>query len=249
MLMGLGPSILPSILSDVPATIPDLQLWLRSDIGVVQSGGVVTQWKDISGNERHATQSNASQRPTYAATVINNLPGIVFDGVDDFLTGVMPVAPYRNSPTTSSNQEWVIFAVTKMDVLQDGMIAETSDSSGLSQVGFYMNQVGNNRIFTNADGSVAGFKNFTDITNGTFNIGYKEAISRYINSNIDHSFTGTSSQSGTANTQANYRIGLNFANTTPFAGKILEIGMYNRANTNSLQFERLTAYLSNRYSL
>jgi hypothetical protein len=40
-----------------PLTIPDLQVWLKADIGVVTSGSNVTAWNDQSGNNRNFEKS------------------------------------------------------------------------------------------------------------------------------------------------------------------------------------------------
>lgn len=41
--------------------------------------GKVSEWRDKSGNARHATQTDDSYRPTYSATAINNAPGLNFN--------------------------------------------------------------------------------------------------------------------------------------------------------------------------
>jgi hypothetical protein len=100
---------------------------------VIQATGGVSQWSDISGNNRHFTQSVEANRPAYSATAINGKPGIVYDGINDSL--VIPVASWAydypihafvvlrvttftnqyNSPlqfysgTTASTAGWVMF--------------------------------------------------------------------------------------------------------------------------------------------
>ena len=68
------------ITGDVP--IDGLDLWLRSDRGVVTSGGAVTLWHDMSGNERHATQASAGQQPTLSGTSPAGATTVRFDGGD-----------------------------------------------------------------------------------------------------------------------------------------------------------------------
>lgn len=60
-------------------------LWLDAadSSTVITVSGAVSQWNDKSGNNRHAVQSASSERPLYAANLINNLPVITFDGSDD----------------------------------------------------------------------------------------------------------------------------------------------------------------------
>lgn len=62
-------------------------LWLdASDSSTItESGGLVSQWNDKSGNNRHVTQPTQSNRPTKV------LDSIVFNGVNNFL--ITPVLP------------------------------------------------------------------------------------------------------------------------------------------------------------
>lgn len=72
-------------------------LWLdASNAGsITSSGGAVSQWSDLSGNNNHCTQSTAGAKPTTGATTQNGLNVIDFDGGSDFLdyaTSLQPVA-------------------------------------------------------------------------------------------------------------------------------------------------------------
>ena len=68
------------VTGDVPTT--GLNLWLRSDRGVVASGGAVSLWHDMSGNERHATQASASNKPSLSGTTPAGATTVHFDGND-----------------------------------------------------------------------------------------------------------------------------------------------------------------------
>ena len=52
-----------------PKSIPGLALWLdAADLGSISlNSGVVQQWNDKSGNERHVSQSTAANRPGFTA--------------------------------------------------------------------------------------------------------------------------------------------------------------------------------------
>lgn len=60
-------------------------LWLDANDAstITQSGGVVSEWRDKSGNARHVTQGTSGQQPSYQATGFNGSPTIDFDGTDD----------------------------------------------------------------------------------------------------------------------------------------------------------------------
>lgn len=69
---------------------------------------IVSEWRDKSGNARHATQTTDSCRPTYSASAFNGKPGLSFDGVDDRLIFSLAVLSVTHSlflvikPTTES---------------------------------------------------------------------------------------------------------------------------------------------------
>jgi hypothetical protein len=63
-------------------------LWLdAADAGTItESGGAVSQWNDKSGNNRHATQSDATRRPAFTSSALNGYSALTFDGTNDGLT-------------------------------------------------------------------------------------------------------------------------------------------------------------------
>lgn len=71
----------------LPTGIPDLDLWLRSDLGVSTSGSNVTAWANQAptGSSRDVAQGTASRQPQLVAGQINGHPSIRFDGTDDFM--------------------------------------------------------------------------------------------------------------------------------------------------------------------
>lgn len=71
----------------LPTGIPDLDLWLRSDLGVSTSGSNVTAWANQAptGSSRDVAQGTASFQPTLQAAVLNGHSVVRFDGTDDGL--------------------------------------------------------------------------------------------------------------------------------------------------------------------
>jgi hypothetical protein len=83
-------ALAPSVITESEAWTPaelTTALWLDADDAgtITQSGGFVTEWRDKSGNNRHATDSIAGVRPAYQATEFNSKPTLNFDGSDDRL--------------------------------------------------------------------------------------------------------------------------------------------------------------------
>jgi hypothetical protein len=70
-----------------PSFIPDLVArYDASDLSsIALSGSDVTQWNDVSGNARHATQGTSTNRPKSGTRTINGINAIDFDGTNDYL--------------------------------------------------------------------------------------------------------------------------------------------------------------------
>jgi hypothetical protein len=92
--------VVPAAVITVAALVPEVSggslwtpadittaLWLDADDAgtITQSGGFVTEWRDKSGNSRHATDPGSGLRPAYQATEFNSKPTLDFDGSDDRL--------------------------------------------------------------------------------------------------------------------------------------------------------------------
>lgn len=62
-------------------------LWLdAADSSTITTvSGAVSQWNDKSGNNRNAAQATAASRPAYVSNLLNALPGVTFDGSNDWL--------------------------------------------------------------------------------------------------------------------------------------------------------------------
>ena len=45
----------------------------------------VSQWRDRSGNSRHAAQATSNQQPRYTLNTVGGKAGVVHDGSNDFM--------------------------------------------------------------------------------------------------------------------------------------------------------------------
>lgn len=65
-----------------------IALWLdASDLSTISYGtSGVSEWRDKSGNNRHATQATDANRPTLSFIDLNNNSTIYHDGINDVLT-------------------------------------------------------------------------------------------------------------------------------------------------------------------
>lgn len=86
------PQVALPVLSWTPGSISSsLYMWLDASVvssQTVVSGGV-SEWRDQSGNGRHATQANPTVRPVRSVLSAQN--AIRFDGTNDFMT--IPLLP------------------------------------------------------------------------------------------------------------------------------------------------------------
>jgi len=69
-----------------PDSISNLIAWWEADSGVTESGGAVSAWEDQIGG--YIVDESGIQQPTYSSSVsvLNNQPGINFDGNNDWLS-------------------------------------------------------------------------------------------------------------------------------------------------------------------
>jgi hypothetical protein len=76
-------------------------MWLDiSDFTTITTvSGGVSEWRDKSGNLRHAGQSSVTLRPTITNNALNNLPLIVFDGVNDFMDIPTTILQTQSKPS------------------------------------------------------------------------------------------------------------------------------------------------------
>ena len=66
-----------------PSDLTGLALWYDADSLALSDGASVTTWADLSGAGRTLTTAAA---PTFQTNELNGLPGVLFDGSDDYLT-------------------------------------------------------------------------------------------------------------------------------------------------------------------
>lgn len=79
-----------------PTDIAGLQFWYDASQLALANNDPVASFTDLSGNGRHLLQATASYKPTFLTNRQNGLPGVVGDGVDDY----MQTAPFTlNQPT------------------------------------------------------------------------------------------------------------------------------------------------------
>lgn len=117
-----------------PTKISRLSFWLAADrILGLSDGDAVGTWSDLSGNGRDATQATAALKPLYKVNIVNGLPVVRFDGLDDLLK---TAAFTLNQPTTTLLLAKVLtIPVGRNAVIVDGTTADTMDIAYLDTTG------------------------------------------------------------------------------------------------------------------
>jgi hypothetical protein len=72
------------------------KLWLdSSDLSTITISTGVSEWRDKSGNQLNAIQTNTARQPTLVPNGFNGRPTLRFDGIDDFLLVNTPAATFN----------------------------------------------------------------------------------------------------------------------------------------------------------
>lgn len=219
--LRLSPNLPPPI---APTGVSNLAAWYKADALALSNGNPVSTWMDSSGNLRDVTQIG-SARPTYVTNVINSLPVVRFDGVDDYMT---------LAQSFISGGAWTVFAVAKSSS-GTGPIA-SNDAPGQRGWVFWRGTSGGNFETGGAAGT-----NYT-ASSGFDIITVKGGIEIY----VDGGFNASSTRSIPSNS-APFEVGRrNFSEK--LTGDIAELIIYNSALTFA---ERVGVemYLANKYSI
>ncbi len=126
-----------------PLNIAGCTLWLKADSLVLNNSDPVSTWTDSSGSGNDMSQATGGFQPLYKTSIINSLPSVLFDGVDDFMskTGTFNIASFFivTQPTlsTASQKAYAcffhttgsIFLVAKLSTSFWGVFAGSDVSS------------------------------------------------------------------------------------------------------------------------
>ncbi|NUM71236.1 MAG: hypothetical protein HUU43_10335 [Ignavibacteriaceae bacterium] len=226
-----------------PKSVPNLELWLdASDIATITKDGsnCVSEWRDKSGNARHAVQGTALNQPLWIETGKNGKATIRFDGSTDFFDSI----------TTNKNLGTFFF------------VSNGSKGTGL------FNNVGRlfSKLFPN-EGVFAFGNSASALTNETFTVSNNSSTS-YLSTNtpIDSlswkaiGFTTTSiyinnataniirSDLDSGNLQVDLMLGKRGTAAQYYTGDIAEVLFYNRTLTAD-EITRVSNYLVQKWGL
>jgi len=107
---------------------------------IILSSGKVSQWSDISGNNKHMTQGTSSRRPTWTASSLNGQPSVSFSG-SNVLT--------RAENIQTASFPFTIGGVFKLNSLTGARGIFAPATSGGSQLTVNVNGTGKREIRSN----------------------------------------------------------------------------------------------------
>ncbi len=223
------------------AAIPrtGLQVWLRSDVGVVTSGSNVSQWTDVSGNNNNATQGTSSYQPTVVANAVNELPALAMSA-SKYL--VLP-SGFSNLNSAGADMFIVVEPTASVNYTSFVYIGNSSSTDGLTieqdpapnGISLF---VSNGTTASRVTASSISPLNVWQSLEGSLSSGTSPTGSVYYNSAL--AATGTSEYlNGVVRSE-------NVVGT--FSGQIAEVLLYN-APLTATQRAAVQAYLAQRYQL
>ena len=220
----------------LPSDLSGLIIWVRADsITGKVDGNTITTWSDESGQGTDVTQATAAKKPVYKTDIINGLPVIRFDGVDDVLN-----SGAFSSELAQPNTICIVFKHLTGSVSSNERIVNGYDSSLASSHLFHI-------VNTSPDAFTvsAGINIAVAASNADFHI----LITIYNTTSSLIHFDG-GEQVANAGTKlwneislGSARFGTEFANVD-----IAEIIGYNR-NLSSNQAAKVENYLSRKYAI
>lgn len=224
-----------------PTSLDNLVLWLDANNGdsiVYGNTGNVSQWNDLSGNDRHATQASDSRQPDYQRYAIHGLPAFRCDSDVLFVTSGLGIG---------SGEDRTILLVAKPNSGYNNSEIFGTATTAIIDFGSYsvdnrvrLRDAGNDGDIYSAAGdvpynnahmiTVTATSGNTSVYNGTTNI---------ISSGNEHCHYDLTGSVGVCGTSYSGR---------EFNGDVGEVIVYDRV-LNSTELNQLWQYLAQKWGV
>lgn len=188
------------------------QIWLDYQVSA-ESGGYVSTWYDLSGNDAHLSQTTQASKPRIDSDQQNELPAVTFDGSNDFLTAA--------NTMLRGTSPYTVVAVWHPE--NTGSIPHLLYSGALAtNSGLFFQELGGNWYHAwygndqTVPGAIAGLHLHTFGWDGS---------NRYVRTDgvqAQQAATGRNTATG------NIRIGCSMANNGYLRGKVCELIIYDK---------------------
>lgn len=219
-------------------------------VSPVSDGSTVGIWENAgsAGAPGNAQNGSAGFQPTYHANVLNGLPVVRFDGINDYL-GAASVSSLIGSSS------WTTFAIFRAITMTDNNDVYGYNSqaiwgdSGSGYIGMPVEAYsGTPSVMAYTWNATASPKQTINLGQFTFAVASHSGLSNYIQSasaGSGNPGTVTSGPGADEPTTGALSVG-KYGQTLD--GDIAEILMYNRTLTSE-EFDSVTAYLNEKYAL
>ncbi len=229
-----------------PGQLAQLAFWYdAASSPVVEPGGAVERWDDLSGNGNHAGQATGAAQPLKTSDA-DGRAVLRFDGADDVL--LIDAPPDLAAGTT-------VFAVFRMRTRVDfRRILAAAAATGVDHEQFFafQNDLAADQRFqlfgksTQADQVLMKRPDSTEVQYALFTIGTDSAELRDLNG-----ATTDTTSAAALGTPAAIVLGAGYNNDAPSsfgAVDLYEVGLFDRV-LNAAELDQLEAYLRGRYGL
>jgi hypothetical protein len=215
-------------------------LWQDSarTTAVASDGDPVGAWDDRSGNGRHPTQATAAKRATYKTAILNGLPVLRLDGVDDFLSTA--------SVTLSGHTGFTLLAVAKIAaavsygqlVVMDFGRTELRQHSSTRQPSFISGQ------------ATVACTSPTALTDGLFHVWAAtfDLAADALEVLVDGTSKATATEAGVTNASAAWAVGARPDGTLCWNGDVAEVLAWGR-RLSPTDLADATHFLGTKYAL
>jgi hypothetical protein len=204
----------------------------------VSNGGTVAIWPDLSGNNRHGTQTDFSKQPKYYTQVLDGKPAVRFDGVDD----VIWLLDAGAAINLNSLSVFIVGQFTNLNRFDQYMLSGLGDTVPNSRLRVALSKSNNVAIVHYRVGNSVDRPAWSPLADTNFHI---FAVNSQMTGFLDGDEKGTSANSISA-VPPLLNLGAIRGTTNFFEGNIAEVIIYNRV-LNAAEREQVGIYLSNRY--
>ncbi|MCU0273940.1 MAG: fibronectin type III domain-containing protein, partial [Acidimicrobiales bacterium] len=225
-----------------PADLPNgLDLWLDAGDAstMTVAGGAVAEWRDRSGNSRHAAQATVSSRPTYQVAGFNGRPAVSFAGAAVSLTGASAL------PGTSTEYGFAMaYRATAPTSTRPRMFGVNTPTFNL-QLGYLEDQ----RLFTRVGGQAyAGVPRAAEGADNVVVFRYDAAAHRVsLNGTEEALVAGPSPNSDSQISSGTYALPAGYASGTFKMNGVIGEVVYVGAPLSLADLQRLEGYLAHKW--
>ncbi len=232
-----------------------LSIWLDANQLSLSDSDPVATWADMSGNSNDFTQGNSTFQPVYVtASDLNGLPGVYFDGTNDFINS--------SSISALNSVKSTTFSVTKLDagsLTASGQVRyilehHYSNFSPYTRYAYLRDNISSTRIVGSTRKSTGGYGYVSrNITTPLYDRVYSTSWTLEAANNTKLRVNGSSATvTGTNGAIVNHvttNLGKQFnENTLFFKGLMSDVICFNTI-LNSAQHRIVENYLANKYNL